>query len=693
MATTSIQVSFTDVLVTDSGQTWGPRKWSFKATVAGQAVGKPDAAFSARARDTIALPPGDWSTDVDVSACGPDDTVEIAFQAFDGAVDSGEDLGTVKLLLRYPFQNEVDGAFDAKGGKDGPRFVAGVKVALNEAAAAAKDPEGAAPAAKDAEGSAFSTIMGSFFTPRVEVCPVVPVPPADKLPPRPLLLSLLTAGKATQAADPVPLKGALKPNCLANPALVPILPAGHDKLADEGARLAVTYKQPGNVKPDGFHWFVASGPAVIEGKSEGVEEILVRGTGAGKSDQIAQFELRLKDAHGPLLSTFRAHVGTLRHIPFRATIVRGTTKAARPRVTPSDVQRHVNLANALFHQAGLKLVPDPDPKGYDGAVADPKFPGIFVLNVANNGLTMGVNSNLPPKAMRLNSNPGVMHLLYIKSFDSDGAAGVATDRPGLSGAKVTLDGSPSASWVRPSGVAPDSAAKPVTMLTMNASKLRKKASDKKYLKGRGLPEDAFKALYGVTLPDYTKPSDPDWPQTVAHEVGHTMGLRHRGNGFSKKKPGSDDDVNDPKGVGYPNKENVMCYGYALSQDFDLIQTQVIRDHPVVVAPGGPKPKPKPKAKTKLEDLQERLGVPVTNTWDDPTDAAAKKHQVHYYSKGDVVKWVQERLIEDALYPADLLDGIAGEKTIKGIRGYQKAHPPLSVDGIAGRKTLRSMAEA
>jgi hypothetical protein len=96
-------------------------------------------------------------------------------------------------------------------------------------------------------------------------------------------------------------------------------------------------------------------------------------------------------------------------------------------------------------------------------------------------------------------------------------------------------------------------------------------------------------LYAVIVPaDWSaNGDDPRSGVNLAHELGHALGLRHRGSG-GYDAPGlgpSEDGVNSAGGgpsYGHPWNENVMTYGYGgaiRALDIDLIQTPVVRRHP------------------------------------------------------------------------------------------------------------------
>lgn len=705
MATTKIKITFGEIFATRDSSTWGTHKWTLDAKIDGTQVGDPTAEYNISAGLRANLP-ADYTREVDVSAKKPGDKVVATFKVIDKMATGDVDLGTVSATYNHPFETEVTRYFLAPsvavGGKSYNHYRINIKM---EVIATTEDasPPAAAPVGKTGTGATTNTVSGTAPTLRAEICPVVPVLRPEQMPPRPAMAGKVKIGKNTEHAKPLPLSGSPALNALANPSLIPILSASDPDMATKAAKIAVTYLRPHDADISKFQWVVKSGSVKFHGPTKGVLSVLAYGTATDTAP--AEIELRDKDEKGPILALFRAWVGKVKHIPLRSTIIIGDGVGAKPRQTVDDVKRFIDLANVLMYQSGLLFVPDPTTTAWDGAVAS-AHPGVFSITTKDNSMTVGVEDNNPPHPVRLNFNPGVMHLCFVKSL-KDGGAGVATDRPGLSGANISMSGTPSSSWLPPSGVTPDAAAGTVTMLTMDKSKGRTTQGDLDYVKERKKVDPTFSnasfdRLYGCIMPDYTPPTDADWPQTIAHEVGHVLGLRHRGNpqtNIQLGKIGGNDNVNGAGGWGHPFEENVMSYGYTLSQDLDLIQTMHIRGHPVLVTPPSPPtppppppPPPPPTTKTPLQELQALLGVPETNVWDEATENAAKNNMVKYGSTGPLVEWCQKRMTALGT-PCGPIDGISGSKTTGGIKDWQGKHPPLSVDGIAGPRTMQSLAEA
>lgn len=702
MPTKKIKISFLRVDCLRESAIYGAASWVFEAKVDGKAVGNASTKSSVVPGNSVALD-STWSAEVDVSGKKPGDVIEASFQVYEKKLIGSVNQGKVTLKFNYPFQQEMD--YDFYGSAEGllkktRQFLLRATMKITEAVEA-PPPASGVPVGKHGGGDTVSTVSGDVMLPRVEVSPVVPVLKADQRPPRPDFDKMVPHGVDTSAAKQVALTGSLDLNTLANPSLIPVLKTTVPEFEKRAARIAVTYMRPHNLEVDRLHWVIKKGPIKIHGKSSGCTEILVYGT--AESPDPAEIELRWGDPGGPVLSLFRAFVGPVKIIPTRATIVNGTTVATTHRSKPADVERHIKLANVLLYQSGILLVPDYDKRTWDGAVADASHEGIFSLTTADHTMTLGVNDNIPPHPMRLNFRPGAMHLVYVKSLKDADAVGVAVDRPKLTGNTVSLSGTPSTSWVPPTGVDPDKASASVSMITMTASKARNSKEDTDYLAARKVadpttPDDAYDGLFGCIMPDYAEPSDEDWPQTLAHEVGHVLGLRHRGNPQTKPaegKVGSNDGVNGYGGKGHPWLENVMSYGYKRSQDLDLIQTTVVRKHPSVLdkPPVPPKPPgPKPPVTDKLKDLQSRLGVPQTGVWDAATESAASSKMVKNGSTGPVVGWVQEQLNAQGMNSGDV-DEICGPITSGAIRRWQESKPDLSNDSVAGPRTMQSLAEA
>ena len=383
MPVTKIKLTIVSVKVLDDCDLLGSGEWHFNARIEGTQVGSFATEFEANTGDTITLPP-EWSKVVDVSTKVAGDTVRVDFSGIDKDFFSDDDLGAVSATFSYPFNEEKTRHPVSPlmpGGWFFPDYRAyqltvGMTIEETIASTNVTGPT-SIPVSRQADGSStFSTVGGVVVVPRVEVCPVIPVPNDGftALPLRPVQpgvspAGVLPAGVTLPVGLPISLVG-VSLNGMVNPSLIPILDAADANFASKVARLAVTYISPGNLDTAMFTWHVVSGPAVIVGSNRG-PEIQVRGTGSA-ADTMAQFEVRWDGVASQVLAKYRAWVGKVGTMPYRVNLLDGTTPGTQVSGalrTPAIVDTHMDVAKVVFWQAGLMLVPDPSATTFDGAGA------------------------------------------------------------------------------------------------------------------------------------------------------------------------------------------------------------------------------------------------------------------------------------------------------------------------------------
>ncbi len=604
MPVTKIKIAIATVRVLDDCDIFGCGEWHLTARIDGVQVGSPATEFEAQTGQVITLPP-EWSRVVDVSAKGPGTTVRVNFGGVDKDTFSDDDLGAVTAEFRYPYSTPQTAYLMAPlmgGGlffSDYRAYSVQIVMTVEEiiATTTLTGPT-SIPVSRQLDGSStLSTVGGTPVVPRIEVCPVIPVPNNGftRLPPRPVQPAGLAPGAATAHAAPVALPGGAL-NAMVNPSVIPIMADTHPDFVNRCARLAVTYADPGNIDLGMLTWHVLSGPAVIVGSNRG-GLVQVRGTGSA-ADTIATFEVRWDGPSGPVLGTYRAWVGKVGTVPYRINLLDGTTPATQVSVlrSPSIVDSHMDVAKIIYWQAALLLVPDNDVTAFDGAVASGTS-GIFTVVASSNAHTRNVNPNLTPAATRYNFKPGVINVVFIRSILGANQFGVATDIQGIPMANSSDAGTPSNSWVLPSGIPPDKAAGNVKLKTFAGQPSRLKSpgpGDKAYIKARNTASPPFVAndmtrIHAAILPAVWGGNVSNNGINMAHEMGHVLGLMHRGNGGLTANRLSDDQINSKdiknKLRGHPWTENVMSYGYPLAidlaMDIDLLQASVIRRHPSV----------------------------------------------------------------------------------------------------------------
>lgn len=618
-----LKVIFKRVYVSnDSDPGDGDGSFSFDVQVGSQTVGDASTTFPAQEGRSIVLPQPAWSCVIDVAGLNE---VDVVFRVTERDTVSDDDLGAIRHKLRRPFtdqqffrngntywlldwevQLEGDGSFDRHA------------------------PDSIFACRQGTGGVTCTTVSGTSFLARMEFHPVRPVPappPATALPQRPVYPAGTAednnlGGTNVTATDPI--------NIIPNPAVIPLLgpptsaPIGPhtDDALDQAnwvndrncARIEYTYYVPASLAftdaDPRLEWSVVSvaggGNAAFLGAPNG-RKVKVYGTAAGE----VRFEVRFK---GELLSTYRVLVDHLRRIPCRCNILNGPTADSTPRVTPTDVKNHLDIANRFMRQMALELTPDTNPATTDGAQAT-SIPGIFRIRVPRGG-TRNLTGAAEQRASMLNYRPGVMNFAYIFSTNNANVLGAAEHFPHSTKAppapnarpQVTDSGTPSTSWIRPTGVGVGADAS-VAVQTME-------------LIG-GIPRTGHPQLSSMVLTDgnggaalphgnhATAAQQLLFAKNMCHEFCHILNLGHRVEGVpdTATTPRHDMTAADPPaslnaggiywdGLLHPAHENVMHWAGSaeLAQDFDIIQALGVAFSPLVtgatsVVPAVPSPPP------------------------------------------------------------------------------------------------------
>jgi len=430
----------------------------------------------------------------------------------------------------------------------------------------------------------YTTVAGAVRLSRTEICPVLPVPPATTLPPRPVFPT--TAQPSRRRGNAAVLTSGAPINTIKNPACIPIL-SNTEANRTNTAHLTVTFYRPWTLffrdNDPRLEWSAEPANRIrfLNNDNHGLS-VKVYGTGTSTSADIdVTFTLKFE---GEECAKFRAVLGPIKTIPCRFNIFRGPPGPTadplrhRPRATPEDIQRQMHIANIVLRQSGIQLQLDSNttsnttrPVGGPAlSVTASTIAGIYTITVPS-----GQTRNAPWNSIWLQSNyrANVMNFCYLKSSTLGNALGFAfkwPEHPDSTSANNRWDfeenGTPSTSWIQPSGNAPDTAAETVTMKVIAGYKCN----------------DALPAnLNGMAVVERDNdPSTDDgrklYGRVIAHEVGHMLSLGHRIENPDIAGGDYDDELT------FPPRQNVMLWNAAdTAQDFDIAQTKVMRSSALI----------------------------------------------------------------------------------------------------------------
>ena len=358
---------------------------------------------------------------------------------------------------------------------------------------------------------------------------------------------------------------------------------------------------------DRMAWWIVGGHGDYPGKAAFMNteaakrglKIQVHGTDAG--DVLIQ-----PYSGGYAYGMARAHAVANHQVKFRVNrILFQGNPAAAPPVAPrlptasvADAQNHIKLVNIYLRQAAIELIPDTSgemaSKAGNNKVGqaslDPRIvsvtkiaDGFFDVEVDRANLVFGTTANRAREAVRINCRNEVMSFAYVHSRDTGGSLATALLCPvnhapkpraspprAYTTASYTLEekGVPSSSLIPKTGIPGDTPADPVKMIVL--------FPDVSWQGSSPATRDV-NLLWGVIVPtqsiDNSAPGggaarELAYGNTLANEVGHVLGLGHRGS--------TGDPVTD--GVALPAAENLMHPSNPppTAQDVDIVQVKAIR---------------------------------------------------------------------------------------------------------------------
>jgi hypothetical protein len=448
-----------------------------------------------------------------------------------------------------------------------------------------------ASACREARGSATCTTLAGLNI-KMEIYPV-------------------TSGTVISPADPI--------NTIVNPSAIVIYP---DADVDEkkAAKIRITKFAPSGLAitddDDRVEWSIT--PAGSAKFFKGTKPDATKGAQVMVYGVIPGEILIEADYGWTNKAQFRAVVVDLKQIKFRVNRI--LTGALAPKFSVADIKKHIRIANIYLRQIGIKMVPDDSPEVASSAsnlkvgtaLTDKRVvsvtqmeQGFFDVVVNHDDMTKTLADFVAQKkAIRVNAMNEIFNIAYVHSLNNPPAAGgdlaIAilnpvnhgqlgrSDPPVAAAIKGTHrfsdHGTPSSSWIAPNGLPHGSISSPPPRRDLAGGKctgtpaknVRMLLLDPDHSTAWestiGPPERKIALLWGLIVDGRTH-TDQSVGNSLAHEIGHMLGLRHRiGNG------------NDT--LPWPRRENLMHGSEPppRCQHLDLVQCLAVRSSEVLFRP-------------------------------------------------------------------------------------------------------------
>ena len=278
---------------------------------------------------------------------------------------------------------------------------------------------------------------------------------------------------------------------------------------------------------------------------------------------VREGRIRIKAMHkaDPQCSeTYEALVVEQQTIPFRVQLLSGTK--VKTNFDAEKARDHITIANQKLRQAGVRLKADDSTVKTDNAqtatIMGKAEKGYFKIEGLPDAIVGNVDApTQESQTIRKNSRPRVLQLVYIDSTDNPDAVGRIVNLP-----SNRLD-----------GIFRDLSITYSYRLTINELASEHFFQFAPFRFFEPFPGKLDLGTWGIVITNrLSNTAQLQYGNTIAHEVGHLLNLRHRGIRDEPANRGPHDFIQ-----GQIEKNMMFGTDRGVQEDFDLVQCFLIRN--------------------------------------------------------------------------------------------------------------------